>query len=291
MGGKKTKTLASMNKCGKIIGEPLCSELFKLNYNLDDFRAILFYRSKDYRFHEIFKDFPRDKENKKHFEKKYFDDFARGLLVYVENVIRKKEESDKSFSIGNLKGYVSKIVEIFFKELRGGIQDYKEITVNNEIITELRLLLSLPDLTIHDLFPLAKKPLSVEEESLLIDIKNLPGYRNCWFKVNKEEKLIMHIYQEDILEKIDFVISHSEKEKSTKNLIPLEERFENFYRILSKIERCVYRYRIKESYSLNEVVKICWNKPVNITNVNHVINDIIKKVKNTFLGSGHGKRN
>ena len=173
MSGKKHKTLAIKNKCGKIVDEPPCSEIFKQNYTLNDFRAILFYRSKDYRFHEIFDDFPRDKENKKEFEQNYFDNFAKGLLEYVGDSISRKEKSDEFFHIDNLKGYVLEAVNRFFKELRRDVQNYHEITVNNDIITELRLLLSAPNLTIRDLVPLTKKRLSIEQEKLLLYIKEL----------------------------------------------------------------------------------------------------------------------
>jgi DNA-directed RNA polymerase specialized sigma subunit len=63
----------------------------------------------------------------------------------------------------------------------------------------------------------------------------------------------------------------------------IEQNLEDILRTFSKLERCVFWYRIKEEYPLSEVAKKCWDKPVTIQNVSRVLTKITKKIRNYFF--------
>jgi hypothetical protein len=72
--------------------------------------------------------------------------------------------------------------------------------------------------------------------------------------------------------------------------LSLEDRFENFYEILSEKEKCVYKYRIKKWWSLQEVALKCWGRTVSESNIQNVISNIRKKVIKEFLMKNNGIR-
>ena len=297
MCGEKNKTSVRRNRCGQEIGEPPCSEVFRHEYGIDDFKAMLFYNSRKYRYHEIFDDFPKKVDKKtgfvEGFDLCYFEHFAQGLFEHVESMIRKKENQNPAFAITNIKSFVASTVSIFLEEYKRDLQNIHEATVNEDILCELRLLLFRSDLTEDDLKPLAKSSKSSAERDLLDEIKSHPGYRGIWFKLKNEKgtnKLVMYFTEQDISDKFNFVVSKSVPEEKDGNpgIFSLEERFENFYKILNERERCVYRYRIKQALPARDVIDICWDKPVAPSSINNVLNGIVKKVKENFLGMTDG---
>ena len=293
MCGDSNKSSVRRNRCGKGTGGLPCSRVFEQEYGLGDFKAILFNNSGKYKYHEIFDDFPRDKDNKNAFDLSYLDKSAQGLFEYVEWVIRKKEDENPDYCISNLKGFVSAAVFRFLGEYRRDLQNIHEATVDDDILGELRLLLSRPDLSESDLRPLTNSSMTSTERDLLGEIKNHPGYRNIWLKLKSEEgksKLVMCFTEQDIVDKYNFVVSTNDPEDDDENpgILSLEDRYEGFYRILNQREKCVYKYRIKKKLPLREVVNQCWDKPVAPSNVNNVLKDIVKKVKKKFIGNTDG---
>ena len=267
-------------KCGEKYGK-LCSEAFGENYTTDDIRAILHYLSRTRDYWKAFEDFPRDPDSGR-FEPKFFSDFSKGIHEHIHNILVRNETRQPRFAHTNLLGFIYRTIFNFLHEEKRTKKNYRELAVNEDMLHEIRLMLDRPTLLTQDLYPLGKKPLSVQAETLLHEIREIPGYNSVWFRTRNRDgdrELTMFVPQDDLLGKLLFVTTTSHDD-------PIRDHFrdnlKDFYTILSEREKCVLRYRILEHYSQLEVVDLCWKKPVKVSRVNHVIHDIVKKAKKYF---------
>jgi len=191
MKGNKTKG------CGTGYDLP-CSELFKQEYDVDRLKVILLYLSKEFKYNEYFREWPREKENPKSFDRNYFNNEAKGLYEWVHRELKKQ----KNNRIDNFSPYVSKIINGYImKTINPYLRNIHKFQFTNDDLELLQLYLYRPDLTIDDIKILANESHSVEEMRLKDDIKKIPGYRNAWFKIETrdgERKLFVCKTQPDI---------------------------------------------------------------------------------------------
>ena len=267
----------------------LCSEVFKKLYTEDDIKTLLLFHSKNPRYYHAFKYFPKN-ENKS-FEENYLMNFAKGLHIKIYSEFKKREK-DLGFSCDNLHAYINKIISNFLLDSVNDIEKYHQVTVNQEIIIELRRNLNEPELNLQFLRKIGEKPLTKEAQILLERIKEIPGYNHAWFKHDKNNGILyMYITEDDKIMKAQSIIRENTlpNKHYLNNQSNLEESLQIkiflkiLYQNLKEKEKCVFLYRIALRLSLKEVIEKCWERVVNPSNVQQIINNIIKKAKRDFL--------
>jgi hypothetical protein len=204
---RKTKKLVdeSLMPCGAKHGRP-CSEVFEKSFEPSDFKRVIFYLVKQKRYWEVFEQFPRDQHGS--FDTGYIDKYAQGLYEYVKSEILNAEEKNPDYSVNKLEPYVDTIAIRFISDEWRDLEKQSKKVVNDELLTEIRIMVGDPNISVEQLLPLARKPLSEEAREFQNRIKSIPGFRRVQFKIKRyrgRDELFMYVTQVDTLDKWMYV--------------------------------------------------------------------------------------
>jgi hypothetical protein len=163
-------------------------------------------KNKEFKFREAFDGWPKNKYGD--FDEIFFNNQVEGFYELILQELIKREKKDKEFKIDNIDGWVRGVVNNFIYNETAMHRHVKKRLVSNHMVADLRVLLGKPDLDMEKLKLIAQKPLSIEVEKLKEDIKEIPGYRNAWFKIqnyNQEQRLFIYETYQDRIDKIEFI--------------------------------------------------------------------------------------
>jgi hypothetical protein len=163
-------------------------------------------KNKEFKFREAFDDWPKTKYGD--FDEIFFNNQVEGFYELILQELIKREKKDKEFKIDNIDGWVRRVINNFIHNETAMHRHVKKRLVSNQMVADLRVLLGKPDLNMEMLTLIAQKSLSIEVEKLKEDIKEIPGYRNVWFKIqiyNQEQRLFVCETYQDRIDKVEFL--------------------------------------------------------------------------------------
>ena len=170
--------------CGRVVGK-LCSDLFREEYDVNRVQNLLRYFSRQYQFHEFFDDLPRDMEGKEFFNPKVFRDYAQGVHEHIYTQLKHRERNNPNYEIRVLPPVVKSILKDFLRKASKAQQEIHRLKVNKELIETITIRLSRREITLEDLKLLAQKPVPQKAWWLSEALKQCPGFRHVWFKIER----------------------------------------------------------------------------------------------------------
>ena len=183
--------------CGQKFALPNCSEMYDLEYTVDDISNIIFYYfHRNYRI----KQFVMDQCFNKEWNNEVFKMISSSIREKIKFILEKKEKKDDKFSHSNLNSFVvATVYYCMLDEFKYDNKNEHVHVVSDDIIMDLRRCLPNDNIDRKRLLQLIPNALSLEDKQLLNKIQNIPGYKGVKFEI-KEGKLKMRIYETDIID-------------------------------------------------------------------------------------------